>query len=337
VRYVGRVDASNPKAPRFAWTMSGLTAIVSGTTIGAKLRTEGTENVFLQPLIDGKVGGRIEVTSGADREIVLGTGLPPGDHVVELYRETEGAYGSTVFLGFTSGTLKGALPAKARFIEIIGDSISAGYGELGSETHIGWSSSQNGCHYTPDSQAAFQSFGAIAAREVGAEVSIVAISGVGIIRDYGGAPATFLAAYENAAGVAVKTPWSFQQKPDAVIINLGTNDIDNGKGDPGKAFDDAYLRFLEKLRTRYPGAFVFLTIGPMLGADELTIMRNHLTSIAAARAKAGDTKVSTFDYGIQPLGGNGETPTGCDWHPSVTEHVAMADTLKGQLRAKLGW
>src|SRR4051794_12364649 len=82
VRYLGRVDASDPKAPRFAWTMSGLAAIVNGTAIGAKLRTDGTEKVFLQPLIDGKVGGRIEVTSGADREIVLGTGLAPGDHVV---------------------------------------------------------------------------------------------------------------------------------------------------------------------------------------------------------------------------------------------------------------
>ena len=112
VRYLGRVDASDPKAPRFAWTMSGLTAIVNGTTIGAKLRTDGTEKVFLQPLIDGKVSGRIEVASGADREIMLGTGLAPGDHVVELYRETEGAYGSTVFLGFTSGTLKGHPPRR---------------------------------------------------------------------------------------------------------------------------------------------------------------------------------------------------------------------------------
>ena len=128
----------------------------------------------------------------------------------------------------------------------------------------------------------------------------MAISGVGVIRDYSGAPSTFLATYENAAGVAGKTPWTFHQKPDAVIINLGTNDIDNGKGDPGKAFDDAYLRFLEKLRTRYPGAFVFLTIGPMLGAAELATMRNHLTTIVAARAKAGDTKVATFDYGIRP-------------------------------------
>jgi lysophospholipase L1-like esterase len=160
---------------------------------------------------------------------------------------------------------------------------------------------------------------------------------VGVIRDYGGAPCTFLSSYENAAGLGGKTPWSFQQKPDAVVINLGTNDIDNGKGDPGRPFEDAYLRFLEKLRGRYPGAFVFLSIGPMLAGNDLAVMRAHLASIAAARAKSGDTKVTSFDYGVQPLGGNGETPTGCDWHPSLTEHVAMADTLKAQLRAKLGW
>jgi len=337
VRYLGRVDTSDPKAPRFAWTMSGLTAIVAGTTITAKVRTDGADKIFFQPLIDGKVTSRAEVASGSDREIVLGAGLAPGDHVVELYRETEGAYGTSVFLGFTSGILKGAPVPKGRLVEIIGDSISAGYGELGSETHVGWTSTQNGCHYTSETQAAFQSFGSMAARELGAEVSIVAISGVGVIRDYGGAPCSFLSEYENAAGRAGKTPWTFLPKPDAVVINLGTNDIDNGKGDPGRPFEDVYLRFLEKLRARYPNAFVFLSIGPMLVEKDLSIMRSHLASIVAARAKGGDTKVTNFDYGVQPLGGNGETPTGCDWHPSVTEHVAMADVLKGQLRAKLGW
>jgi lysophospholipase L1-like esterase len=334
---VGRVDTSDPKAPTFAWTMSGLTAIVSGPTITAKLRTEGTEKVFVQPLIDGKVSRRFEVASGSDREIVLATGLGPGDHVVELYRETEGAYGTTVFLGFTAGTVKGSPPPKARLLEVIGDSISAGYGALGSETHVGWHSTQNGCSYSPDTQAAFQTFGAIAARELGAEVSIVAISGVGVLRDYGGAKCNFLSEYENAAGRSGKTKWSFAPKPDAVLINLGTNDIDNGKGDPGRPFEDAYLQFLEKLRTRYPAAFVFLAIGPMLSNDDLAIMRKHLASIVAARTKAGDTQIASFDFGVQPLGGNGETPTGCDWHPSVTEHVAMADMLKAQLRAKLGW
>jgi lysophospholipase L1-like esterase len=317
--------------------MSGLQAIVGGSTIAVKLRTEGTEKVYLQPIIDGKVGRRIEVASGSDREIVLGNGLAQGDHAVELYRETEGAYGTTVFLGFTAGTLKGSPPPKGRLLEIIGDSISASYGELGTETHLGWHSTQNGCHYSPETQAGFQSFGAIAARELGAEVSIVAISGVGVVRDYGGVACTFLTEYENAAGRSGKTKWSFAPKPDAVLINLGTNDIDNGKGDPGRPFEEAYLRFLEKLRGRYPDAFVFLAIGPMLGNDDLITMRSHLANIVTARAKAGDSQVASFDFGIQPLGGNGETPTGCDWHPSVTEHVAMAEALKGQLRAKLGW
>jgi lysophospholipase L1-like esterase len=317
--------------------MSGLHALVTGPTITARLRTEGTEKVFLQALIDGKITRRVEVVTGSDRDVVLASGLAPGEHTVELYRETEGMYGASVFLGFTSGTLKGAPPAKGRLVEIIGDSISAGYGELGSETHIGWNATQNGCHYSPETQAAFQTFGSMAARELGAEVSIVAISGVGVIRDFVGAPCSFLSEYENAAGRWGKTKWGFTPKPDAVVINLGTNDIDNGKGDPGRPFEEAYLRFLEKLRGRYPDAFVFLSIGPMLVNSDLAIMRTHLTNIVTARNKAGDMQITQFDYGVQPLGSNGETPTGCDWHPSVSVHVMMADTLKGQLRAKLGW
>ena len=45
-RWVGRVDASNPDAVRFAWDGAGVVAIVAGSTIATKLRTEGTNTVY---------------------------------------------------------------------------------------------------------------------------------------------------------------------------------------------------------------------------------------------------------------------------------------------------
>jgi hypothetical protein len=41
LRWIGRVDASNPSAAKFAWSGSGLVAIVNGAQISVTLQTEG--------------------------------------------------------------------------------------------------------------------------------------------------------------------------------------------------------------------------------------------------------------------------------------------------------
>jgi hypothetical protein len=82
---------------------------------------------------------------------------------------------------------------------------------------------------------------------------------------------------------------------------------------------------------------LFLTIGSMLGQPQLGQVDTQLQSVVAARAAAGDGKLVAFDMGTQPLGDNGETPTGCDWHPNVADHARMAEILKTQLKSKLGW
>ncbi len=337
VRYLGRVDTADAAGPAFAWTMSGLTATVSGTSIVAKVSTENTAKIFFQPVIDGQVQSRIEAPSG-QTELMLGSGLSDGPHVVELYRENEGTFGLSRFLGFTSGTVGTPPAARGRLVEVIGDSISAGYGNLGSETHIGWSSTQNGCHLTPETQAGYMTYGAIAARELDADVSIVAVSGWGMYRDLGGSMSNLLSSvYSNTVGVIGTPAWTFEQKADVVVINLGTNDVGGGQGDPGTPYEEAYLAFIATIRTHYPDAWIFCTIGPMLGTSELAYVNAHLTNVVNARAALGDTKLATFDYGMQPLGSNGETPTGCDWHPNIAEDQAMAAILKAKIQEKLGW
>jgi hypothetical protein len=134
-RWLGRVDASDPGAVRFAWQGAGVVATVNGSEIAVTLRTEGTDTVFFQPVIDGVATERFEVPSGADHTVTLASDLPAADHVVALLRDTEGMYGVSTFLGFARGTVVGAPAPSGRLIEVVGDSISAGYGNLGSEPH----------------------------------------------------------------------------------------------------------------------------------------------------------------------------------------------------------
>jgi lysophospholipase L1-like esterase len=337
LRWVGRVDASDPNAVKFAWQGAGFVANVQGTTIAVKLRTEGTDTVFFQPVIDGKPATRFEVKSGSDRTLTLGSGLAAGNHVVELYRETEGMYGVSTFLGLTSGALMAPPASSGRLIEVVGDSISAGYGNLGSEPHPApdWAASP-ACHWTAANSSWYQTYASVAGHKLDAEVSTIARSGWGMYRDGDGNTSGVLSAlYDHALGTAAQPSFNFQPKASAVVINLGTNDW--AKGDPGKPYEDAYVAFLEHVRSDYPNAFIFLTIGSMLSDPSLGQVKTRLQAVVAARAAAGDDKIVTFDLGTQPLGANGEVPTGCDWHPNAADHARMAGILETQLKAKLGW
>ena len=336
-RWVGRVDATNPNAVRFAWQGAGLVATVNGTSIAVKLRTEGTSTVYFQPVIDGKMATRFKVDTGSDQTVTLATGLAAADHVVELYRDTEGMYGLSTFLGFTSGTVKGAPPASGRLIEVVGDSISAGYGNLGSEPHPNWVASP-ACHWTADNSTWYQTYAALAghALTLPAEVSTIARSGWGMYRDASGNTTGVLSSvYPNALGTNNNAVWGFVPKASVVVINLGTNDW--ALGDPGTPYETAYKTFIATIRSHYPDAWIFLTIGSMVGEPGLSQVKTHLANVVAALAATGDLKLATFDMGVQNMGADGSVPTGCDWHPNVADHQRMADILRQQLTAKLGW
>jgi lysophospholipase L1-like esterase len=334
-RWVGRVDATNPNAVRFAWQGAGLVATVNGTSIAVKLRTEGTTTVYFQPVIDGKIATRFNVDSGADQTVTLASGLAAADHVVELYRDTEGMYGLSTFLGFTSGTVKGAPAASGRLIEVVGDSISAGYGDLGSEPHPNWVANP-ACHWTAANSTWYQTYAAVAGHALNAEVSTIARSGWGMYRDNSGSTAGVLSSvYANALGTDNTTVWGFAPKASVVVINLGTNDW--ATGDPGTPYETAYESFIATIRSHYPDAWIFLTIGSMVGEPGLTQVKTRLANVVAALAATGDQKLASFDLGTQNMGADGSVPTGCDWHPNVADHLRMAGILQQQLSAKLGW
>jgi lysophospholipase L1-like esterase len=334
VRWVGRVDAADAGAPRFAWSGSGFVATVSGAAISVSLRTEGTsEPVFFRPVVDGTPGERFSVTG--EQTVALGKGLGDGDHRVELYRETEGRYGSSVFLGFTEGTLKDPPAGSNRLIEVVGDSISAGYGNLGTEEHPNYGDDPNGgCHFTTQTESAYETYGAIAARQLGADASIIAVSGWGAYRDNTSSRTNVLSSvYGNAVGLLATPAWTFPQRADVVVVNLGTNDFANN-ADPGEAeFKSAYSALLDRIRSKHPRAYVFCMIGPLMYGTGLSQATAYVTAVVEERRAAGDERIELLNFGQQ----NGSLGTGCDWHPNVTVQTQMADSLVAAIKNALAW
>jgi lysophospholipase L1-like esterase len=332
VRWTGRIDASDPAAVRFAWQGAGFVATVSGSTIAVKLQTTNAPTAVYQVVVDGLPGARISVPESAIETVTLASGLAPGEHVVELYRDTEGMYGVSTFWGFAQGTLVGSPALNGRLVEVVGDAISAGYGNLGSEPHPGWVANP-ACTWSADNSSWFHTYGSVAGRALGAQVSTVARSGWGLVRDGSGNSANTLpSVYDNAVGTNDPGAWGFSPQASVVVVNLGTGDI--ATGDPGTAFETAYVDFVRRVRGRYPNAWVFVTIGSTLGEPNLGIMKTRLANVVAA---LNDGKVVTFDLGTQDLGWDGSVPTGCDWHPSAADHARMAEILKAQLKTRLGW
>ena len=322
VRYVGRVDLSDALGGKFAWSGSGVVARFTGSSISVKL-SGGQEYTVL---IDGMLRPKLTPGNGTT---LIANDLASGGHTIELYRRTEANQGVTQFQGFTfgaGGALLSPPAAPARRLEIIGDSITCGFGNEGAN---------ESCPFTPQTENHYLTYGAIAARALGAELHTIAWSGKGVVCNYGDDAQSCTnplpVYYDRVLPENANSRWDFAMyQPDAVIINLGTNDFSTNQ-DPSEAeFTNAYRALLLRVRGKYPKALILCTNGPLLYGADLDNVRRF---IAKAIADTGDGNMTTFDIPSQ----SASDGLGCSYHPSLKTHQKMADRLTAALKDELGW
>ncbi len=305
----------------FAWSGTAIALRFKGTAIGITL-TDGGSNVF-EVVIDDR--HTVLTTQQGTKKYALASGLSNGPHDVLVYRRTEAFYGETTFNGFDvapSAYLSGP-PVPARRLEVIGDSISAGYGNEGTLP----------CPFEPKTENHYLTYEAIAARSLSAELYTEAWSGIGMLRNNGDTSGTMPERYPRALPERAASSWDFSSYvPDAVLINLGTNDF--AKGDPLAAFQTTYTKFVSDLRGHYPKARFYLGVGPMLGGPDYDKAKAYLNGVIAARAALGDRNLALLLFDTQNAQGDG---LGCDYHPSLATHQKMAAKLVATLQADLGW
>jgi lysophospholipase L1-like esterase len=327
VRFVARVDRSNPAAPRFAWSGSTIFARFTGSTIGVRL---GGPSNYYDIRIDGVLQPTPLATSPAKTDYPIASNLPPGPHELSVYRRTEahwGGSGDSTFLGLIldpAGALLPPSPASPRRIEIVGDSTTCGYGDEGTNAGCGFSLAQENYDVT---------YGAVAARSLGADLITIAWSGKGIYRNYpGDMNETMPVLYGRTLPDLPSSTWDYASWiPDAVVINLGSNDFQ--VGDPGQPYVTTYKAFIARLRQYYPNALIVCAVGPKLSGQQLTIARGYLMNMVQALNAAGDAKIDFVEL-PQALPADGY---GCGGHASKATHQRMGDTLAAELKAKLGW
>jgi lysophospholipase L1-like esterase len=322
VRFVGRFEPSDDHGMRFAWSGSGIIGRFAGTGVSARLRDEGkaTMNAF-QVVVDGEPKKVLKMQRG--RELYpLVSGLPDGVHDIAVYKRTEAEVGEVVFFGFEpEGKMLAAPSAPERRIELIGDSITAGLGNEGPGAI---------CPNKPHEQNEYLTYGALAARELGADHTTIAWSGKTLysMRVY----------FDRSLPAREHSVWDHARyEPQLVVINVGTNNF--AIVDPGEArFTLLYTELYERVRRVHPQAVIACALGPMLsdvyppGRRNLTQARKYMRAIVG-KLKTRDSKVELLEFPEQKHADG----MGCGFHPSLKTHKLMAERLVNFARERLGW
>lgn len=274
--------------------------------------------------VDDRPPVTLQVSADRERYELASKLDPAAPHEVTVMREAEASAGVHELLGVEIARGGAFLPPrqKALRLEIIGDSISCGYGILGESS---------ACPFTYATERASAAYGARLGRALDADVTTLCWSGRGVLRNYDGSTTgTMPDLFEQTLPAAPQRPWTFgaMPPPDAVVVNLGTNDVLGGAGQPldRAAFEDAYVRFAKRLRDVYPSAWIFLTTSPMVSAEQAP----SLDHVVARCAAAGDARIELI-----PL--MTDAPRwGCDSHPDVEMNARIADRIAPILRLRLG-
>ncbi|SEQ95147.1 GDSL-like Lipase/Acylhydrolase family protein [Lentzea xinjiangensis] len=325
----GRVTASG----RYSWPGVYFEGRFRGTGVGIVL-DDSANDYDVQ--VDGATVATL-VTPGRTTHWV--NGLTDAEHHVRLVKRTESPHAAGEFGGFVAaagGAVLAKPAARTRQIEFIGDSLTAGYGNLSTTRDC---SANGGVTRNTNTDV---SFAALTARALNADYQVNAFSGLGMVRNYNGhsAGTSYRTYYDrallNVDGDVWQNPGSW--RPRVVVVGLGTNDFSTALN-PGEqwpsheslvaAYRSAYHGFLDRLRSRHGAtASIVVSVPEASGA-----FADAARQVVQERNNQGDGRVHHWNYGDPAL-----DRLGCDWHFSARDHRLIAAKLGDYLSAlPLAW
>ncbi|KAK7978617.1 hypothetical protein PG988_006107 [Apiospora saccharicola] len=317
-RFLGRV---NPATRELTWPATGI--LVSFTGISATIPIASQwGDVSIEMVVDSGNPVAINHVSGP----IKTPKLTQGKHTVEIRKKSEANMGS-IFLGepTTDGTLSPLPTAPSRRIELIGDSITVGYGLEGVFP----------CTNSADKEGATKTYGALTARNLSADYSLVAWSGKGLTRNYVTDSEPLMPELWTRYGANdADNTYDFKTPVDVVVINLGTNDfatVSRGQLDIG-VYTAAMVKFATAVHAKYPSAAMFITSSPSLGNDSAEQVKSKQINALQDAVSKLSFKAHFVDFATQDASNNN---IGCDYHPSAKTHQEMAVVLTNAIEGVL--
>lgn len=319
----------------FAFTGSHCEVTIAGDINARAGTSENLARIAIE--VDG---ARVvdDLVNAQEKTYTVVAGSDVKTHVVRIIKLSETAMSTC---GVKAITVDAAsiqpTPFSDRYIEFIGDSITCGYGVDDPVAEH---------HFSTATEDATKAYAYKTAQALGADHSMVAISGYGIISGYTAdgktkADTQILPKYYTKLGfsygtyqkkIAAAIQWDFTlRQPDLIVVNLGTNDdsytLNNRERQ--REFAAAYTEFLKTIRSHNPDAKILCTLGVM--TDRLYPWLEK--AVKDYTAETGDSNIACIRFDVQ----NPADGYAADWHPSVATHDKAAQRLTETIREMMGW
>ena len=327
IAYIGRVGLENPASPQLSYPGTQIRADFNGTSIAMKVKSNSG---YFMVEIDHQKAKKVASLVN-DTILPLAKGLKDTTHTLIVTLAYEGYLRKPEFRGFFLDSNKN-LPHKpilpTRKIEIIGNSITCGYGTEVLDPKAPFNDATENQYYT---------YAAYTARHLHAQLMVVARSGIGIYRNYNGPKNgnqdCMPEMYTQTVFADDSQEWDFNRfTPDVVCVNLGTNDCSTTPYNI-KRLTDGYRKFIKRLRNDYPTSKIVLIAGPMLhGKADRDVKKAQKTVVVEAN-KRGDKEVYHFALSTT----YGELGYGASYHPSKAQQYKNGAELTSYLRKLMNW
>jgi lysophospholipase L1-like esterase len=326
IQYIGRFDFSHPKKVVYDWPGVYICAKFEGTSCSLRLNDTTNEYAII---IDNRAPRLL--TTDTSKLYRVAAGLPDSlPHTITVRKRTEAVIGKGEFMGFVLDRGKKLLPPEKRpdrRIEFIGNSITCGYGVEGDSAN---------CHFSAKTENANMSYAAITARALNADYFLVAYSGRGVVRNYGDSCTTsrdpMPSLYDRTCYFDSTLIWDFTRwVPQAVVINLGTNDFSTQPYPDKTVFQNAYTHLIQRVRSLYPGVTMFCLSGPMIGEP----CTGYVKEVVEQQQKVRRDK-DIFFIEI-PENRLSDTDWGCDHHPNIMGMSRMVDVIVPAIKLRMNW
>ncbi len=319
IRYTGRIDDRSADNYRFDWPGVSIEAMFEGTSCAIQMNGAGELfNIF----IDDQLVKVIRTDSAVYKVYDLASGLKDTVHRLLINKRFVHKNAISEFRGIIldSGKTLLPLPSRPRYrIEFIGASTLNGFGNeartLRCDNEI-----------VSNSSNCYESYGPVAARLLGAECTVVALSSKGVVRNWA---STFIKSSETYPEFYTRTlsnepelKWDYNKWiPHIVVVNLGVNDFSTRPHPPSVLFKNYYWAFLQHIYQIYPEVDIIC-----LTSDKEPL-RSLICSIVNQEKEQGNERIHFFDYDMIPA-----HERGCDWHPNTVAHKKIAKKLADMMK-----
>jgi len=319
INYLGRHYAKNGGI-YFANSNAGFGLDIKATEatnrIVIKIDAEATfvseTTQYAQVFVDGNRYGDRIVINNNDKEVIIAENLALGEHIIEFKKCNEAQYSNLILkeISFTNTKIKKYAESRP-IIEFYGDSISCGYGNLGS-----------GSGFSLSTEDATQAYTNLTADALGYRSSSIAYSGIGLYRSWTHSEITAMTLYKQIDG------HEYNMRKDDVkisVINLGTNDNVEynslSEGDKPKFVNGMKKNIkamMNAILDNHPDSSIIICY-EMMTAMSNDIIQCYKEAIAETKAMWGVDKIFIKQFDRNELG--------VDGHPNLDGHKNAASLL----------